>query len=237
MIKKIQNYLLENHPLLWNTRFVPVMLIILLANVLFFIFGYLSTHTAFDDEYRYSYLDGDSVFLLYFASIFIGILVFIGWLIYYMRNNAFRIYYPRTTGQLYLEWIICFAICAGITFIPFSMTNGCRTKWQGVTTEKQAEEALSIMRKAQILVPVEAYYYSYESDVHKPIPIPKNMPLNLDSIDLDDYSIQYDSDGQFVVNGYNGASLLFYRGDSYYSIIPMMITTPSVSRKEGMWNR
>ncbi|NDV68233.1 YfhO family protein [Dysgonomonas sp. 25] len=219
MINKIQRYLLENYPLLWNIRLFPVMLIIVVANVMFFLFGYWSTNTVFDSSYYYSFLDGDGIFLLYFSSIFIGVLVFVGWLVFYMRNNAFRIYYPRTTLQLYAEWLLIFVICAGISVIPFSMTKGCLTKWQAVTSVKEAQKALDIIEKVRILVPSDTYYYSYSSDSDKPIPIPKDMPLNLDTLDLDNYSIQYDSDGQFTVNGYNGASLLFYKKNhySYYS--------------------
>lgn len=216
MIKKIQTKLLENYPLLWNIRLVPVMLIALLASFLFFVFGYLSTHTAFDSTYYYSYLSGDGLFLLYFASVFIGILILVGWLIFYMRNNAFRIHYPRTTSQLYFEWFLCLAICVSITSIPFSLTNGCRSKWQGVTSEKEAKRALDIIGQAQLLIPWDSYYYNYNSGVDKPIPIPKNMPLNLDTINLDNYSVEYGNDGQFMINGYNGASLLFYKGNDFY---------------------
>lgn len=201
--------------MLWNIRLIPVLLLILFANLIFFGIGFLVTETAFA-EYSYSYVDGDGLPLLYFFSVFIGILIFIGWMIFYMRNNAFRIHYPRKVIFLYAEWCLCFLICAGISVLPVSLTNGCRLKWQGVMSEKSATEALNVIYMASILIPSSPDEYVFNEYNDDPIPIPTGMHIRLDSVDSDDYSIEYGSHGQFHIKGYKGSSLLFYNGGYDY---------------------
>lgn len=216
MIKKIQKYLLENHPLIWNIRFFPVLLIIITANLIFFGIGYLSTDTAFgSNDYNYY---GDGLAVLYFASIVIGILILIGWLIHYMRNNAFKVYYPRKAVHIYLEWILCFIICVGIAFIPLSLTEGCNKKWRAASSLKDTEKALEIIGQAEMLLPRYTYSYEYRSysEQQQPIRIPDGMAMNLDSLNLDLYSFEQDVNGNLILKGYIGPSLLFYPEDYYH---------------------
>lgn len=216
MIKKIQKYLLENYPLIWNIRLFPVLLTIIAANLIFFGIGYLSTDTAFGaDGYNY-YSDGLAV--IYFASVVIGVLILIGWLIHYMRNNAFKVYYPRKASHLYLEWILCFVICIGISVIPLSLTEGCNKKWRAASSLADTQRALEIIEQAEILIPRSTYSYEYRSSSEdmQPIRIPDGMPMNLDSLNLDLYSFVQDSQNNLIIKGYIGPSLLFYNEDYYY---------------------
>lgn len=218
MIDKIQKYFLENSPLIWNTRLVPVGLIILVVNLLFFGIGYIATDTMFQNNRHYDVF-GD-LGIVYFASIVIAIIIFVTWLILYSRNNALKVYYPRKTIHVYMEWFLCFLICIGLAFIPCSLTHGSLQKWKDNTSLKEASEALRIIYKAQILIPSDVYSYTFDTegdDIAITIPDDIKKNINLDSVDLSRYSFDYNYNKDNVsINGYIGPSLLFFKKSFYY---------------------
>lgn len=217
MIKKIQKYLLTHHPIIWNTKLIPMLIVLLGIHLIFFGVGYIASDASFSRIYSH-YSPFDNLGIIYFVSILICILILIGWLIFYNRNNGFKIFYPRKTSQVYLEWILILVITLGITLIPFSLTEGYISKWKSIASEKEAKEALETLDKAKVLIPDTSYSsFNYDSDLHEPIPVPKGMNLRADSIDLDDYSIQYSGSGQIIIRGYTGMSLLFFKSYNYYN--------------------
>lgn len=217
MIDKIQKYLLENYPLLWNIRIFPVGLTVILLNLIFFGLGYALTDTTFiKGDYYTDY--SDSLGLLYFTSVVISIILFILWLVLYFRNNALKVYYPRRTSHVLLEWLICFIICIGMTFIPHSLSSGTVCKWRTTTSASEAAEALKTIYKAQLLIPNYIQTYTYnQMGSDKPILVPEELKkdIKLDSVNLSKYSFENDNN-KIVINGYIGPSLLFYHTDKYY---------------------
>ena len=233
MIQKIQKYLLENYPLLWNIRIFPLLLVIIIANLIFFGIGYFSTDTAFG-TINYSF-HSDTLGVIYFASIVIGVLILIGWLIHYMRNNAFQVYYPRKTMHIYLEWILCFIICAGISVIPLSLTEGCNKKWRAACSKKDTKKALEIIDQAEMLIPRSIYEYRYQKEYMEPIRIPDGMSVKLDSSNIDQYAYSKDLKNNLIIKGYIGKSLLFYTNDytyNYETEPPTMILTEKGKKRE-----
>ena len=152
MLKKIQTYLLENHPILWNVRILPMAAILAGLHLLFFGLGYIFTNTKFTNTYYYNDL-GSNLGFLYFFCILTAVLLLIGWLIFYFRNNGFRTLYPCRTSRLYLEWLLIFVITTGIALLPFSMTKGYEVKWKSVATEQEVKEALALLGKIELLIP------------------------------------------------------------------------------------
>ncbi len=215
MIQKIQKYLLENYPLIWNIRIFPMALIIIIANLIFFGIGYLSTDNTFEGIYFKFY--SDTLGVIYFASVVTGVLILIGWLMHYMRNNAFQVYYPRKTMHIYLEWILCFIICAGISVIPLSLTEGCNKKWRAACSKKDTKKALEIIDQAEMLIPRSIYEYRYQKEYMEPIRIPDGMSVKLDSSNIDQYAYSKDNNNNLILKGYIGTSLLFYRNDYFTS--------------------
>lgn len=220
MIKKIQQYLLLHFPTIWNIKLVPVLLILLCAHIIFAGIGYIATDNTFGDSYYYSPMDG--LGLAYFASILIGILILIGWVIFYNRNNAFKTFYPRKTSHLYLEWGLVFIITIFITFLPITLTIGGIAKWRSADSYRGAKEAIELLEKVKIIIPSDESQYLYQSEYHTPISIPSGAAIRIDTLNLDLYSFDYNKEGNIVMKGYNGPSLLFYRdyrydiGNDYY---------------------
>lgn len=216
MIKKIQQYLLLHHPVIWNIRLVPMLLILFAVHVIFFAIGYFSGDTAFTDQYYSYYSPTNDLGMLYFVAILVGILILIGWLVMYMRNNAFRIFYPRKTSQLYFEWILIFVVTIGIAFLPSTLTLGRVSKWRSVASYEEAQENLKMLESIRMLIPNDdPDSYNYNSNNDRPIPIPDGVIVHLDEIDLDKYSFEYDKVGSIVIKGYKGASFLFYSDYEY----------------------
>ena len=215
MIKKIQKYLLLNYPILWNIRIVPMLLILLATHLIFFAIGYISTDITFGKSYYYYYSPSQDLGLLYFVSILVGILLLIGWLVYYSRNNGFKTFYPRKTYQLYFEWIMIFIITLGITLIPYTLTSGYIAQWKSVASTEEAKRALTVLDMASVLIPNEQDQYRFSEEYDKPIPIPDNMKLDPDKINLNQYSTQYSVKDGLDIIGYTGASLLFFKDYNY----------------------
>jgi len=217
MIKKIQKYLLLHLPTLWNIRIVPMILILIAVNAIFFGIGYISTDTVFKNNSYYYYSIGNDLGLLYFVSVLIGILILVGWMVYYSRNNAFKTFYPRKTYQLYMEWFMIFVITTGICLLPYTLTEGYTTRWKSVASYEDTNKAMEILYKAEILIPDNKDAYRYNSsEYNKPIPIPYNMHLSADTLDLNLYDTEYNYRDGVILKGYIGPSLLFFGKDNYY---------------------
>ena len=101
MLKKIQNYLLRNYPIVWNTKFIPMGITIIIFNIFFFFFG-LFVGEDFTDYYNTS----TSAKLFKTISYLASILILIIWLIFYLKNNGLKSFYPKNTKKLYLEWLL-----------------------------------------------------------------------------------------------------------------------------------
>jgi len=115
MFKKIQKYLLIHHPLLWNTKIVPLTVIAILLHIIYFILGYADG--AIDFTYISSYYDlhENEKIIIVFSGL-TSALTLVIWLVYYFKNNAFKSFYPKKTMSLYKEWLLilfgCFLVCA-----------------------------------------------------------------------------------------------------------------------------
>ena len=101
MFKKLKNYLLTNHPLVWNTRFVIACSAALLINIIFVLIGY-SAYGGLQELQNYQIYNSEESFIL--PSVLVSVLFFIVWLFYYTKNNAFKNFYPLKKGYLVKEF-------------------------------------------------------------------------------------------------------------------------------------
>lgn len=108
-INKINKYLIERFPTIWNTKIVWILFICLPIHGLFFLIGYFS-HTN-PQTFHYGYTAGD-----YFNSgmilvhIIISLLMITGWLVAMFKNNAFKNFYPVSRTQLFGQFLCYFII-------------------------------------------------------------------------------------------------------------------------------
>ena len=124
MFKDIQKKLLLQYPLLWNTKFVPMVAIGILMHIIFFGLGYIDGTIDFSNK--------NNIDIISF-SIMIGILsviiIVILWLVAYFKNNALKSFYRKSKNSLFFEWMQIFVICVLLIsfYIPFSIGKQLKT--------------------------------------------------------------------------------------------------------------
>ena len=109
-IKKINKYLVEHYPLIWNTKLVWMLAFAIIVHFTFFIAGFLSVNTQSDVSSHYNlegfYYDSPA-FLIGVLTSIISLLI---WIIFYLKNNAFKNFYPLKKGTLFIQFCILFLI-------------------------------------------------------------------------------------------------------------------------------
>ena len=136
-MKKINKYLLENYPLIWNTKIVLMVLILLGAHIAFYAAGFLSfsnpkdlnTYSLFDNYFRNGAL---------WIGILFSILTFILWLKSYFKQNAFKSFYPKTNKSLFMEFVWIFIICFMNISFYLSYTEGLRQSVSNSITDRKS---------------------------------------------------------------------------------------------------
>lgn len=148
MIKKVQNYLLHNHPLVWNTKIVPISCIAIVMHLLFFGLGYYNGALDFTEtEDNYSSRAHDLV--LFFSALF-SILTAIIWLVFYLKNNAFKAFYPKTKYSLFKEWGLIFIISFMLCAFGISYYAGVDAKIRSYYSENEAMKRCKTLSDASI---------------------------------------------------------------------------------------
>lgn len=117
MFKDIQKQLLLKYPLLWNTKFVPMIGIGLLLQLIFFGLGFLDGTIDFSNKTKIDI----SVFSV-LIGVLLSIIIVILWLVNYFKNNALKSFYSKSKNALFYEWfqIFCISLVLISFYLPFS---------------------------------------------------------------------------------------------------------------------
>ena len=162
MIKRINKYLLENHPLIWNTKVMWMVLILLVAHIAFYFAGFFSFNDVTELHYNYifeRYADNGAIWI----GTLLSILVFILWLNGYFKQNAFKSFYPKSNRSLFMELVWIFVICFMNISFYISYTEGLR---QGVSSSISVEELkreVDLANKVGAFTLQGDYDYKYNS--------------------------------------------------------------------------
>lgn len=149
MLRKIQNHLLLHHPLLWNTRIVTLLAVMIPLHILFFIAGY--THGAIDfTETDSRDIFDDTPVVVVFFSVLITVFVFIVWVVFYFRNNAFKAFYPKSNSSLYKEWLILVLACILNCSYCASFLYGTDFRQRNYLSEEEFSRRIDIISMASL---------------------------------------------------------------------------------------
>ena len=148
MFKKTQKYLLLNHPLLWNTRAVPLTCFLLVMHLIFLIIGYISGALDFNETDRNYNSNSEGITM--FFSVLISILTFIIWLVYYFKNNAFKAFYPKNSFSLFKEWCLILLISFLLSTFIVSFQFGSDLRVKSYFSETEAKKRCETLSKASI---------------------------------------------------------------------------------------
>lgn len=146
MIKKINKYLLENHSLVWNTRLIWMLAVLLGMHILFFIIGFMSYLSPVD-------LHETDLFFMYFESGFVwigvllSILILLLWMNQYFKHNAFKAQYPKSNFSIYKEFLIVFLIAFLAVTQYFSYTQGLKMRISSIKTTEEVEKGIDLVNR------------------------------------------------------------------------------------------
>ncbi|MDC8003629.1 hypothetical protein POV27_06170 [Aureisphaera galaxeae] len=164
-IQKINKYLLERYPLLWNTRIVWMLASSIILHLLFFLGGYLALtdvtklhkHGAVD-----MFLNNGTVFM----GIIISILQVAIWLIFLLKNNAFKNYYPTTRKGLWLQFVLFFLTFFVCTTYYYSYTAGIKAHTAIHYPDEEFEQDIRTANEAHLFFSQSIYEYTLENVAH-----------------------------------------------------------------------
>lgn len=129
-MKKIEQYLLERYPSLWNTKIVWLLGIAFCAHLFFFLFGFFSVN---EEDFSTKYFGTIEKFfpIAFLLNFVISTLLLVGWLVQMSKNNAFKHFYPSNALKLFGQFVQYFLIVfASISFfISFVMGEDMRFRW------------------------------------------------------------------------------------------------------------
>lgn len=148
MFKNIQKQLLLKYPLLWNTKFVPMLFIGIILNTIYFSIGYANGFLDFSGTANNAL--NIEEFTLY--GVFINTILVIIWLIYYFRNNSFISFYKRKTNSLFYEFLQIFGILLLFSIFPLFYIYGFETKQRSYISEKELLKEIDIVCKADFFI-------------------------------------------------------------------------------------
>ena len=158
MIKRINQHLLTHYPLVWNTRLVWTLTTAFMMHLLYFLAGF-SAPAASQFKYHYTSWSIGGENLMIFSILF-SIVFVITWLVYYLRNNAFKQFYIIDKWHLAKEFLAIFIIILSATTFFESFNFGLRTRVQQITsTSKFAEEANTINIAAAFITTSKEEYF------------------------------------------------------------------------------
>lgn len=209
-INKINQYLLEKYPTVWNTRIVWMLLASAVLHIFFFIVGYIShadpvslqKMNVKDDYFREGMI---------FIHLIISVLMMVGWLIMMFKNNAFKNFYPSSKGKLFLQFVQYFIIIfAGTTFY-FSYMTGFKLFIKNKYPDQEMTENINVINKASAFLSQDLEHYTLDNRT-----FPKFYDLycetDINKIDRNQkYFVYYNRVYQF----YNLYSKTVYKKDKY----------------------
>ena len=159
-MNKLNRYLLTHHPLLWNTRVVTVLAINLLIHLLFFLGGYGSLNASTLHEYSDVFDVGGGNMLAF--SILCSLLVLIVWLVFYLRNNAFKLHYRIDRWHLAREFLLILLIVGSSISYFLSYGGGVKLHTKHITSAGNYQREKEIVNKAMAFVPLQLAPYHVE---------------------------------------------------------------------------
>jgi len=120
---KIDQYLLENYPTIWNTKIIWVLLVNIAIHILFFLMGFLSYINP-ESLQRSNVISDFFTEGPIFINLIISLLIIVIWLIMMFKNNSFKNFYPSSNFKLFSQFFYYFIIFLTSTTFYYSYMAG-----------------------------------------------------------------------------------------------------------------
>lgn len=158
-INKIDKFLLNRHPLVWNTKLLWMLIIALFLHLIFFILGALAL-TNVEQLHEYG---AKSIFFkngTVYVSIIISILLLVIWCIQLFKNNAFKNFYPTSRLKLFKEFLSYVIIIFCVTTFFLSYNYGVKTYISSAYSDDKIKNEITTANKAAIFFSDEIEKYT-----------------------------------------------------------------------------
>jgi hypothetical protein len=166
-LKKINQYLLENHPITWHSKFLQLLVAGIFGWIISFISGYLlfGLHELKYQDIGDFYADSNFVS---FHVIYCLIIICI-WAIYYYKNNAIKSFYPLSKlyfVKLFTQLFITFSFLVS-AYYPFTYGTIVRVKNELKIDETEAKIAKLNLGLAFVLNNKSMYHIDNNKEIVK----------------------------------------------------------------------
>ncbi|MBI1222037.1 MAG: hypothetical protein GC180_05485 [Bacteroidetes bacterium] len=158
-MKKLNQYLLTHFPLIWNLRLIYVLPAVLIIHSGFYLAGYLKPVLLVD-------LKMDRVFEIYpqiMFSVLVTSVLLILWLLFFLRNNPFKSFYPIKKGRTFMEFILCTLVFFSSSTFFLTYQQGLYDNVKRMTREVDLEQEVNKANQAMMFIPTENYSYRIEN--------------------------------------------------------------------------
>lgn len=159
-MKSLDRWLRLRHPLLWNMRLHWMLPLLLLLHLLFYAVG-RGTQYAIQQLGQHNFGEDG---LVYGFSVLFSILIVLGWLIFYLRNNALKSRYPVSAPRLALEFLLTLLLLFGAITPYLSYTNGKRDALRAIISDTDLQKELLVMARGAHLLPFSVEDFSPRHD-------------------------------------------------------------------------
>ncbi len=147
MFKTIQKQILLKYPLLWNTKFIPMLFVGIFMNFIYFLIGYFDGNLVFSENYS-SKFD----FTFYGFTVLISLLILIVWLVNYFKNNSFKQLYAKSKHALFFEWVQIVGIVALLSMFYFPFELGRQAHKRSYFSEAEARKRCETLSKGDFFI-------------------------------------------------------------------------------------
>ncbi|NJM78749.1 MAG: hypothetical protein HC854_02415 [Flavobacterium sp.] len=225
MFKDIQKQLLLKYPLLWNTKFIPMIGIGLLLHLIFFGLGFLDGTIDFSNKTKIDI----SVFSV-LIGVLLALIIVILWLVNYFKNNALKSFYSKSKNALFYEWfqIFCISLVLISFYLPFSF--GKQLHQKSYFSLEETKKRCEIISIADIFI--DGSFAETEIDSVASGLLIGATAIAVDSIPMEEeYTENYDYD---TATGRVHKDYIIFNGKKYdeYSLLNRNIFEFTVFNKE-----
>jgi hypothetical protein len=157
MFKKLNSFLLTRFPLLWNSRIIFIIGINFFIHLFFFLAGLAGISTgALQNYYSFTSVGEGELFIF---SVLCSLVILTVWLIFYLRNNAFKSFYIIDRYHSFREFVIILVIIfSTITYFE-SYYLGVKVKTRSITSREQLVKEVNTINLAKAFIPQSKQEY------------------------------------------------------------------------------
>ena len=168
MFKKINQTLITKYPLIWNLKFIWILLTVLVFNLIALINGFLFFNKKSQLQegglYEVFYNSGIAIFY-----VLIGVIITVIWLYFYIKNNRFKSNYPTSRNYLFKEFLAVFFIFFLMFYVPNSFKTGLKLRVSNYLSEEQYLKDIDVINRTQgFTLQSDLGYNSYSRNLAVP---------------------------------------------------------------------